>query len=87
MQNILNGFLRYRSKLRGELLQKFESVSDNPSVNLNIIKLFFHFFNILNILKPQALIVTCVDSRIVASRITQASPGETLICRNPGFYF
>lgn len=35
MQNILNGFLRYRSKLRGELLKKFELVSDNPHVNTN----------------------------------------------------
>lgn len=28
--------------------------------------------------------VTCVDSRILASRITQANPGEILISRNPG---
>lgn len=28
--------------------------------------------------------ITCVDSRILASRITQANPGEILISRNPG---
>ena len=61
MQNILNGFLRYRSKLKDELAH---TISQNPS--------------------PQAVIVTCVDSRIVASRITQTVPGETFITRNPG---
>lgn len=64
MQHILNGFLRYRTKLRGELLEKFKIAS----INLN----------------PQAIIITCVDSRILASRITQANPGEILISRNPG---
>jgi len=64
MQNILNGFLRYRSRLRGQLLKQFEMVSDNPH--------------------PQSIIVTCVDSRIVASRITQSNPGETFVSRNPG---
>jgi hypothetical protein len=32
MQNMLNGFLRYRAKLRPELQPKFEAVSNNPSV-------------------------------------------------------
>ncbi|CAF0715750.1 unnamed protein product [Brachionus calyciflorus] len=64
MQHILNGFLRYRAKLRGELIEKFKIAT----VNLN----------------PQAILITCVDSRIVASRITQANPGEILITRNPG---
>jgi len=64
MQNILNGFMRYRTKLRGELLKKFEVVSSNP--------------------QPQSVIITCVDSRIVASRVTQTNPGETFVARNPG---
>ncbi|RNA13068.1 beta carbonic anhydrase 1 [Brachionus plicatilis] len=64
MQTVLNGFLRYRANLRGELLEKFKVAS----VDLN----------------PQAVMVTCVDSRILASRITQANPGEILITRNPG---
>ncbi len=34
MQNILNGFLRYRSKLRPELREKFEAVSNNPNVTI-----------------------------------------------------
>jgi hypothetical protein len=44
MQNILNGFLRYRSKLRPELKGKFEAVSDNPNViilNFYMFKVFF----------------------------------------------
>jgi carbonic anhydrase len=64
MQNILNGFMRYRSKLRGELIKQFESVSDHPH--------------------PQNLLITCIDSRIVSTRVTQAAPGETLVNRNPG---
>lgn len=34
--------------------------------------------------KPQAILITCVDSRIVSSRITQTNPGETFVSRNPG---
>jgi carbonic anhydrase len=34
--------------------------------------------------KPQGVLVTCVDSRIVSSRITSTAPGETLVNRNPG---
>lgn len=33
MQNILNGYLRYRSKLRGQLLKEFQLVGSNPDVN------------------------------------------------------
>lgn len=33
MQTILNGFLRYRANLRGELLEKFKTAS----VGLNVI--------------------------------------------------
>ncbi|CAF0924219.1 unnamed protein product, partial [Didymodactylos carnosus] len=34
--------------------------------------------------KPEALMLTCVDSRVVASRLTQAVPGQLFIVRNPG---
>ena len=33
MQNIINGFVRYRLKLRGELLKTFETVRDHPHVS------------------------------------------------------
>ncbi|CAF3691355.1 unnamed protein product [Adineta steineri] len=33
---------------------------------------------------PEGLLLTCVDSRVVASRITQAAPGQLFIVRNPG---
>lgn len=33
---------------------------------------------------PQALLITCADSRIVPDLILQASPGELFICRNAG---
>jgi hypothetical protein len=39
MQNILNGHLRYRSKLRMELLKEFKLVGDHPDVNFFTIKL------------------------------------------------
>jgi len=32
MQNIINGYLRYRSKLRNELLKEFQLVGNNPDV-------------------------------------------------------
>lgn len=34
--------------------------------------------------QPSSIIFTCIDSRIVASRITQASPGDIFMSRNPG---
>jgi len=33
---------------------------------------------------PEGLLLTCVDSRVVASRLTQAIPGQLFIVRNPG---
>lgn len=64
MQKILNGHLRYRSKLRMQLLKEFELVGDHPD--------------------PQSILITCIDSRILSSRIIQASPGDVFISRNPG---
>ena len=32
MQTILNGAIRYRSRLRGELMKQFETVNDHPNV-------------------------------------------------------
>lgn len=34
--------------------------------------------------KPEALFITCADSRIDPSLITQTEPGELFICRNAG---
>ncbi|CAF0867361.1 unnamed protein product [Adineta ricciae] len=33
---------------------------------------------------PEGLLLTCVDSRVVASRLTQAVPGQLFFVRNPG---
>lgn len=33
---------------------------------------------------PEALFITCSDSRIETSMITQTNPGELFVCRNPG---
>jgi len=33
---------------------------------------------------PEALFITCADSRIATSMITQTGPGELFICRNAG---
>lgn len=33
MQKMLNGFLRYRAKLRNELLDDFKMVADHPDVS------------------------------------------------------
>lgn len=64
MQNILNGFIRYRLNLRNELLKSFEKNAHQPN--------------------PESLVITCIDSRILSSRILQATPGDVLLSRNPG---
>lgn len=33
---------------------------------------------------PEALFITCSDSRIAPGMITQTDPGELFVCRNPG---
>ncbi|CAF4158178.1 unnamed protein product [Rotaria sp. Silwood2] len=33
---------------------------------------------------PEGLLLTCVDTRVVASRLTQAVPGQLFFVRNPG---
>ncbi len=34
--------------------------------------------------EPEALFITCSDSRVMPEMITQCSPGQLLCCRNPG---
>ncbi len=43
-----------------------------------------YFRDILDKPAPKSILITCVDSRIVASRILQAQPGDYFISRNPG---
>lgn len=42
------------------------------------------FRDILDKPSPKSIMVTCVDSRIVASRLLQAEPGAYFLIRNPG---
>ena len=32
MHTIIDGYIKYRSKLRGELIKEFETISDHPDV-------------------------------------------------------
>ena len=42
------------------------------------------FREILDKPAPKSILITCVDSRIVASRVLQSQPGDYFLCRNPG---
>lgn len=42
------------------------------------------FREILDKPAPKSILVTCVDSRIVASKLLQAQPGAYFLVRNPG---
>ncbi len=42
------------------------------------------FREILDKPAPKSILITCVDSRIVASRILQSEPGAYFLLRNPG---
>lgn len=43
-----------------------------------------HFRGLANQQHPRALMITCADSRIDPSLITQTVPGELFLCRNAG---
>ncbi len=79
MNRILDGIIKYRQTLRPSLLEEFKKVALGPSVRNFLItkKQRFSF-------QPEGLLLTCVDSRVVASRLTQAAPGQLFIVRNPG---
>ncbi len=42
------------------------------------------FKNLADSQNPEALVITCADSRIVPELITQTQPGDLFICRNAG---
>ncbi len=44
------------------------------------------FREILDKPSPKSILVTCLDSRIVATRILQAEPGAYFLIRSPGIY-
>ncbi len=81
MSRILDGIIKYRQTLRPSLLAEFQKVATGPSVK---ILFFYKNFSFKYSFKPEGLLLTCVDSRVVASRITQAVPGQLFIVRNPG---
>jgi carbonic anhydrase len=43
-----------------------------------------HYHQLASQQRPEALFITCADSRVVPDVITQASPGDLFICRNAG---
>jgi carbonic anhydrase len=43
-----------------------------------------HYRQLASQQRPEALFITCADSRVVPDVITQASPGDLFICRNAG---
>lgn len=64
MENLVKGFLKFRTEVFGKKKELFTRLSDNQA--------------------PQALFITCSDSRIDPTLLTQTDPGELFILRNAG---
>jgi carbonic anhydrase len=43
-----------------------------------------HFAELAHHYEPEALLITCSDSRVMPEMITQCAPGQLLCCRNAG---